>query len=159
MHILGIVFLLIVANASPLLVGNLLGQRADWRVDGGKTLGDGRPLFGATKTWRGLFSSLLLTGLAAWLLGFGCLVGLTVGAAAMAGDLLSSFIKRRLGMRSSAKALGLDQLPEALLPALLLHFLFDFSWTVVLVAAVLFAIVDIAASPLLFRLGWRRQPH
>lgn len=159
MHILGIVFLLIVANGSPLLVGNLLGRFAGWRIDSGKTLADGRPLFGATKTWRGLFSSLLLTGLAAWLLGLGWLLGLVVAAAAMAGDLFSSFVKRRLGIRSSAKALGLDQLPEALLPALILFLLFDFSWTVVLIAAAIFAIVDIAASPLLFRLGWRRQPH
>lgn len=159
MQTLAIVFLLLVANASPLLVGNLLGQFAAWRVDAGKTLSDGKPLFGVTKTWRGILSSLLFTGLAAYLLGFGWLVGLSVAVAAMAGDLLSSFIKRRLGMNSSAKALGLDQLPEALLPALLLQFVFAYSWTVVLIAAAIFAIVDVAASPLLFRLGWRRQSH
>lgn len=159
MHILGLAFLLVVANASPLLVGNLLGRFAGWRIDSGKTLADGRPLFGATKTWRGLFSSLLFTGLAAWLLGHGWPLGLVVAAAAMTGDLLSSFIKRRVGMASSAKAIGLDQLPEALIPALFLRLLFDFSWTVVIVAAAIFAIVDVAASPLLFKLGWRRQPH
>jgi CDP-2,3-bis-(O-geranylgeranyl)-sn-glycerol synthase len=36
----------------------------------------------------------------------------------MAGDALSSFVKRRLGRRSGAEAPLVDQLPEALLPLL-----------------------------------------
>lgn len=159
MQIIGIAFLLVVANGSPLLAGNFLGRTADWRIDAGKVLSDGRPVFGASKTWRGLLASLLVTPLAAWLLGFGWLVGLTVALGAMAGDLFSSFTKRRMGMGSSAKAVGLDQVPEALIPALLLHVLFFYSWMVVLVAAGLFVIADVMVSPLLFRLGLRRVPH
>jgi hypothetical protein len=36
----------------------------------------------------------------------------------MAGDLLSSFVKRRLNLPPSSRATGLDQIPESLLPAL-----------------------------------------
>jgi CDP-archaeol synthase len=41
-----------------------------------------------------------------------------VAATAMAGDLLSSFVKRRFGLAPSSKATGLDQIPEALFPLL-----------------------------------------
>jgi hypothetical protein len=37
---------------------------------------------------------------------------------AMLGDLFSGFVKRRLGMGPSDKALGLDYVPESLLPLL-----------------------------------------
>jgi hypothetical protein len=37
---------------------------------------------------------------------------------AMIGDLFSSFLKRRLRMPPGSVAIGLDQIPEALLPAL-----------------------------------------
>src|SRR5690606_6647640 len=120
---------------------NLLGQRANWRIDGGVTLADGRALFGATKTWRGLVGSMLATTSLAVLLGLGWRVGLLVAAGAMLGDLLSSFSKRRLGFASSARAPGLDQLPEALLPALGLFYFFSFPWWVLLIATLLFVAV------------------
>ncbi|MEX1033357.1 MAG: CDP-archaeol synthase [Cellvibrionaceae bacterium] len=154
-----IALLLIVANGSPLLVGNLLGRIADRPIDADLCFVDGQPLLGATKTWRGLLSSLLLTSLCAWLLGLGWLAGLVVAGGAMLGDLISSFIKRRLGMASSTKAIGLDQLPEALIPALLVHFFFHYSWSTVIIATGVFVIADMLVSPLLFRWGLRREPH
>jgi hypothetical protein len=36
----------------------------------------------------------------------------------MAGDLFSSYVKRRLNLRPSSQAVGLDQVPESLLPLL-----------------------------------------
>ena len=39
--------------------------------------------------------------------------GLAFSALSMAGDLLSSFIKRRRGLPSGARSTALDQLPEA----------------------------------------------
>ena len=36
----------------------------------------------------------------------------------MAGDLFSSFVKRRLNLRPSSQAFGLDQVPESLFPLL-----------------------------------------
>jgi hypothetical protein len=159
MLILAVTFLLIVANGAPVPAGKLLGKTASWRIDGGITLRDGRPLFGTSKTWRGLFASLLLTALIAALLGLGWQVGALVATGAMLGDLLSSFCKRRMGLGSSARAIGLDQIPEALIPAWLLNQVFGYGWTVLLPAAVLFVMVDISLSPVLYRLGLRRVPH
>ena len=44
-------------------------------------------------------------------------LGALVAASAMAGDCLSSFIKRRFGLEPSRMTLGLDQVPESLFPA------------------------------------------
>lgn len=157
--VIDIALLLIVANGSPLFVANLLGRRAAWPIDAGRQWVDGHRLLGATKTWRGLIASLLLTEMSAWLLGLQWLMGLAVAGGAMAGDLGSSFIKRRLGLPSSARAVGLDHLPESLLPALLLNWLYGYSWPALLGAAGLFVLADVLLSPLLFRWGLRRVPH
>jgi len=44
-------------------------------------------------------------------------LGALAAASAMAGDCLSSFIKRRFGLEPSSMTLGLDQVPESLFPA------------------------------------------
>ena len=85
--------------------------------------------------------------------------GLLFGLLGLGGDLLSSFIKRRMGLESSARAVGLDQIPEALLPMLLAMWWLPVSLWVVLVVVVVFTLSNIYGSPLLYRLGIRRQPH
>ena len=77
----------------------------------------------------------------------------------MTGDIISSFIKRRAGLASSARALGLDQIPEALLPMLLAWLWLDLGWLIVAVVVVLFTVSNILLSPILYRLGIRHQPH
>jgi CDP-2,3-bis-(O-geranylgeranyl)-sn-glycerol synthase len=91
--------------------------------------------------------------------GLGFVFGLLFGLLALAGDMLSSFIKRRLELASSARAVGLDQIPEALLPMLLAIWWLSVSPWVALVVVVLFTLSNIFGSPLLYRLGIRRRPH
>ena len=45
-------------------------------------------------------------------------VGILTTTCAMAGDLFSSFVKRRLHLASSSMAIGLDHIPEFLFPLL-----------------------------------------
>lgn len=85
-------------------------------LDGNIKFVDGRPLFGASKTVRGIVASILVTSACAPLLGLELGIGLLVAITAMAGDLLSSFLKRRLGMPPSSRAVGLEQVPESLFP-------------------------------------------
>ena len=113
---LKLLILLSVANIAPVLARYLLGERWGWAIDHGLTLRDGRPVFGASKTWRGLVAALLLTAVVSLLLGLPLGFGLLFAATSMLGDLLSSFTKRRLGKASSTRFLALDQIPEALLP-------------------------------------------
>jgi CDP-2,3-bis-(O-geranylgeranyl)-sn-glycerol synthase len=110
--IVELLFLILVANGTPVLVSYLFHHRASLPVDFGLMLADKKPCFGANKTWRGLLSSMLVTTLLTKLLGFDYLIGLQVASLAMAGDLFSSFIKRRLGQKPGTRFLFLDQVPE-----------------------------------------------
>jgi CDP-2,3-bis-(O-geranylgeranyl)-sn-glycerol synthase len=118
--VIELLLLLTVANATPVVLGFLLGRRLAWPLDGGRNFTDGRRLFGASKTVRGILASILLTALLAPLLGVDRSSGALVGLLAMIGDVTSSFIKRRLGYTSGCSSPLLDLLPETCLPLLVL---------------------------------------
>ena len=107
-------------NLLPPLASLALGDRLAKPLDHGTTWFDGRPLFGPHKTIRGILTSLIGSTLAFPLLGVSWQTAMAAGALLMAGDLLSSFIKRRLHLASGESVFGLDQIFEALLPALYL---------------------------------------
>jgi len=73
---------------------------------------------GRSKTIRGILLSALVTTASAPLIGLDLSVGAIAAAAAMLGDLCSSFVKRRSKFPPSSQTLGLDQLPESLFPLL-----------------------------------------
>ncbi|MEE8056817.1 MAG: CDP-archaeol synthase [Pseudomonadales bacterium] len=156
---LKLLLLVIAANSAPVIACKLLAKRCSATVDGGLLLADGHPLFGASKTWRGLISALLLTGFVAFLVELPLLFGLLFAVVAMAGDLLSSFIKRRLGRAVSTRAMGLDQIPESLLPLLLGSGMLGYHWSQALAIALAFTVIELSVSPLLFRLGLRKRPY
>ena len=110
MHLLQIAQLLVLmtlANGTPIVAKKVFDPRFSLPLDAGTTFFDGRPLFGKSKTVRGILFSILLTTAGAPILGFDLAIGARVAIAAMAGDLLSSFLKRRLNLPSSSQALGL----------------------------------------------------
>ncbi|GGY74023.1 CDP-archaeol synthase [Marinobacter zhanjiangensis] len=151
--------LLILANGLPVVAARLLHHRFDLPVDGGRRWRDGRPLLGASKTWRGLLAGLLGCALCAPLLGLSAAFGAVYGALALAGDLLSSFIKRRLGLEASARASGLDQLPESALPVAFAWLWLDLPAWQAIGVVLLFVTGNVLSSPLLYRLGIRKRPH
>ncbi len=151
--------MLLAANGAPVLAWRLLGERFAAPVDAGRTLGDGRPLLGRSKTWRGLLASLVATPPVAMLLGLDWQTGLLVAAGAMTGDLLSSFFKRRLGIEPSGQALGLDQVPESLLPALLTAPRLHTGPTDWLLVVALFTLGELLLSRILYRLHLRKRPY
>lgn len=108
--------IIMVANSAPVVASWLLGPRLAWPLDFGLKLHDGARLLGAHKTWRGLVIAALAAAGASTLIGLPAAVGAVAGAAAMLGDALSSFVKRRLKHRPGAWLPGLDQGPEAALP-------------------------------------------
>lgn len=154
-----LILLLLMANAAPVLAQNVLGDRWARAVDGNVHLADGRPLLGKSKTWRGLLAALLSCALLGPALGFGLGFSLMFAAASMLGDMLSSFSKRRLGLAASARATGLDQIPESLLPMLLGMAWLDYGFGTVLLSVLVFSLLDVWLSPWLHRLGLRRRPY
>ena len=157
--VVDVLLLLLAANGAPVLLARVLGRRWAWPVDGGLLLWDGRPLFGVSKTWRGLAIGVAMTTLAGVLLGYGAGFGLLFGAASLAGDLCSSFIKRRMGIRSSGKALGIDQIPEALLPLLACRGTLGLDWVSMAALVALFLVGSLLLSRAMFRFGIKQQPY
>lgn len=157
--ILRALILLTLANGAPVIAKKLFAGRFAWPLDGGLRLADGRPLFGTSKTVRGLLLALLATALGAELLGLGWPTGVLVWLLAMAGDLASSFVKRRLGRASSSRALGLDQLPESLLPLWLCMDRLGLELADLAAAAILFFAGELLLSRLLFMAHIRDEPY
>ena len=154
-----LLLLLLAANGAPVLLARLLGDRWAWPVDSGVLLRDGRPLFGRSKTWRGIVVGVAATAVVALLFGHGIAFGILFGAASLAGDLLSSFVKRRLGIQSSGKAVGLDQVPEALLPLLVCRGELGIGWPAVAVLVALFFFGSLLLSRAMYRFGIKKRPY
>lgn len=158
-EILEILILLLVANGAPVFVSYLFSHKRSLAVDFGFKLKDQRYLFGETKTWRGVFSSIIFTVLVSELIGLGFKIGLTVAVLAMTGDLFSSFVKRRLNKKSSSKALLLDQVPESLFPTMIIMLMLSLSLIQVMVIVTVFIIMELTLSYLLFKMGIRKRPY
>ena len=146
------------ANTAPLLTKKLFGARFAWPLDGDAHWFDGRPVFGHSKTVRGIAVGIAAPALLAWLLGHPAWQGAAIGATAMAGDLMSSFCKRRMKLAPSSQALGLDQIPEALLPALVARGWFGLSLLDVALVVLAFFCLELLLSKLLYRFNLRDQP-
>lgn len=151
--------MLVLANGSPVVVARLLHQTGNRPVDGGRVWRDGRPVLGPSKTWRGLVAGTVSCLLFSAWVGLGWLFGALFGLLALLGDLVSSFVKRRMGLKSSARALWLDQLPEALLPMAMAWLWLSLPLWEAVAVALLFALSNMLFSPVLYRLGIRKQPH
>jgi len=153
-----IVTLTTIANGTPVLAQRLFGKLGSQPLDNGLLWFDSRPLFGHSKTIRGVFIAVLTTSAASPLLGLHWTVGLTAALAAMSGDLLSSFVKRRLGLSISSRAIGLDQIPESLLPALACTSSLQLTLLDVIAATAIFFIGEIALSKILYKMRIRARP-
>lgn len=154
-----VLVLLTVANGSPVVAKRIFGMRFSRPLDGGALFVDNRALLGRSKTIRGLIASLVVTALAARLTGLSWTTGVIFSAAAMAGDLLSSFVKRRMGKPSSAMALGLDQIPESLLPALFASRVFALTMVDVAAITLLFFAGELLVSRILYAINLRDEPY
>jgi len=153
-----LLLMLLIANGSPLVARALFGDHLARPIDGGLRFAE-QPLFGPSKTWRGLLTAVLVATLSAPILGFDWHIGAIVGALAMLGDLLSSFVKRRLGLRSGARAIGLDHLPESLLPLLACVPLLGLTLGHALGISLTFMLVDLLLSRALYAIGIGDHPH
>jgi hypothetical protein len=150
---------LAVANGAPVIGKKLFGNTLAASVDGGTTFADGRPLFGPSKTLRGIAISLLMTPLGALLIGLDWKVGALTAICAMTGDLFSSFLKRRAGLPPSSMAIGLDQIPESLFPLVACRLLLPIAALDIAVAVAVFLVGELILSRLLFMLHIRDRPY
>jgi len=92
-----------IANATPVLLGG--GPP----IDGGRTWVDDQPLFGDHKTVRGTFSGIIV-GIAVGILQMQPLRGVLLSVGAIGGDIVISFIKRRIKLKPGAMFPIADQM-------------------------------------------------
>jgi len=154
-----LLLLIVTANGTPILLDDLLGRRWSWPLDGGLRFTDGRPLLGRSATVRGLAGAIAATTGLGLMLGFSVQTGALIGLLAMVGDALSSFVKRRFGLEPGKQALGLDQIPESLLPLLAVKANRGLDWGDLGLLVLIFMLFSLGASRLLFRLKLRKRPY
>jgi CDP-2,3-bis-(O-geranylgeranyl)-sn-glycerol synthase len=107
------------ANAAPVIFGG--GKPMDF----GKTFFDGKPLLGAHKTWRGFFAGLVvgtLVGVAQTIIyeqvlfeystqfQYPMILGFVLSLGALTGDIVESFVKRRLNRSPGSHLPVADQI-------------------------------------------------
>jgi len=157
--IVNVLLLLSIANGMPVLARNIFRARFSWPVDFGIIFYDQHPLFGYSKTWRGVVISVFTTSLLASLFGLSIYNGALFGILVMTGDLSASFIKRRLGYSESSRFRIIDVIPESLLPVLVLQKQLGLTMLDGIISIALFFILEVVLSLLLYRLHIRKRPY
>jgi len=110
------------ANGAPVIFG---GGPA---IDGGRKLSDGKPVFGSHKTYRGFIFGIAIGTLVGWAQEFlapnvglpkgSLILGFALSLGALLGDLMGSFIKRRLDLKPGASLPISDQIDFVLMALL-----------------------------------------
>jgi CDP-2,3-bis-(O-geranylgeranyl)-sn-glycerol synthase len=151
--------LLAVANGTPVFATRFAGQYLSFPIDFGIRAPDGHPLLGKSKTVRGLILAIVATAACGVLLGLGWRLGALVGGTSMAGDLLSSFVKRRLHRPVHSRATGLDQIPESLLPLLACRQALSLTLPSIVTVIVAFVLGEMLVSRVLYAWHIRDRPY
>jgi CDP-2,3-bis-(O-geranylgeranyl)-sn-glycerol synthase len=159
LHILQLLVLMGLANGAPIVAKKIFGARFAHSLDRGIIFFDGQPLFGRSKTIRGILASILITSASAPLIGLDLTTGAIVASAATAGDLFSSFVKRRLNFPPSSQAFGLDQVPESLFPMLACRYVLSLTIPDIALGVGVFFIGELILSRLLYQVHVRDEPY
>ena len=158
-----------VANGSPVVGVRIIGRRTP--LDRGAKAWDGRRVLGDGKTVEGLIIGITIGTLAGLILYLCGNVGSyravlepsLLASGAMLGDLVGSFIKRRIGLRRGQPAPGLDQLGFLVAALALSSIAYGFpSWmdalTLMLLLAVT-ALLHLGTNYLAYLLGLKAEPY
>ena len=131
-----------VCHVLEFIARKLLSSRFDTPLDGNLVLWDGQRLLGSSKTIRGVIAATLTTTAIFMILDMPVLTGFFFGLSAMLGDSLSSFVKRRARLNPGDSVPWLDQIPEALLPVLLVRASLELDWFQVVVVVIGFTLAN-----------------
>ncbi|MEM0463315.1 MAG: CDP-2,3-bis-(O-geranylgeranyl)-sn-glycerol synthase [Pyrobaculum sp.] len=149
-----------VANGSA-----VLASRLKWRhpVDFGRNFVDGRRLFGDGKTYEGLAIGVFLGTVVGYLPNLlhttlTLLDALILSVAALLGDLLGAFIKRRLCMPRGHPAFPLDQLDFILMAMLVRSLYADVPVEYIIAASVVTPIIHRVTNIVAYILRLKKEP-
>jgi len=151
------------ANAIPVFVSGL------GRVDWGKTFIDGKPFLGSHKTNGGVIAAVLAGGLAgiaaplffpeifynSGMKGYTYGIGFLLGFAAILGDAIGSFTKRRIKIKPGKPFPIVDQVGFVVAAFLLAAIFIDFpiQWPLYVIPFTLLA--HLSANFIAYLMGWK----
>ena len=142
------------ANAAPLVLGG------GATLDGGRSLADGRPIFGPHKTVRGVIAGIFvgtLIGLAESVVDSRlAIAGFMIALGAILGDLLGAFMKRRLNVEPGKAFPILDQLDFILGSVVLGYAFFQVGLISILLVVVVTPPIHLATNYGAYRLGIKK---
>jgi len=111
-----------VANATPVLISKFVKKLHP--MDFGIKLPDGNRILGEGKTLEGFFAGIISGSLVGLMINYPNLKpSLILALGAMVGDVLGSFVKRRLGLKRGSPLPPLDQLDFLAGSLILYHYL------------------------------------
>jgi len=145
------------ANAIPVLTGG--GTSMDF----GRTLPDGKRVFGNNKTFRGFFAGLAvgtMAGLAeSYYLNYNVLFGFAISLGALLGDLAGAFLKRRLGIPPGGLLPVVDQV-DFILGSILFSFLLPMSrsWELFVTVLIMTPPIHLITNFSAYKLKLKKNP-
>lgn len=155
-EVLGLLIPIYLTNALPVLV------KGRTPIDGGRLFFDDQPLFGPSKTVEGAAVGIIGGALAAvvahFTLSFPFTVGLIAAWGAVLGDLLSSFVKRRLHLPSGKPAPLLDAISFLLVPLLLTYPLYIPQGVTIAVALAITPLSHLVSNGVAYLIGVKPVP-
>ena len=85
-ELLQLLFIIIIANGAPILARMLLNNQLNTAVDFGAKMADGNPIFGTSKTWRGIFATLLISPIAVLTFDYTAEIVILIAIGTISGD-------------------------------------------------------------------------
>ncbi|HII61082.1 CDP-2,3-bis-(O-geranylgeranyl)-sn-glycerol synthase [Pyrococcus horikoshii] len=151
------------ANSSPVVLGG------GTPIDFGKKWRDGRRILGDGKTWRGFFGGLIvgtIIGIVQYFLlpeyygslGIAIELAFLLSLGTLVGDLIGSFIKRRLNMPRGYPAVGLDQWGFLIAALCFAYPVKTIPTGEVLFLLVITPLIHWGANIFAYKMGWKKVP-
>ena len=144
------------ANAIPVIFGS--GKPVDF----GKSFLDGRPIFGKNKTLKGLFLGMLsgtVVGLVeSFLFAYSIFFGFLLASGALFGDLMGSFLKRRMGLPPGTLLPVVDQLGFVIGAIVFSYPLEMLSWKIVLLVFTITFPLHLLTNFIAYKMGFKTNP-
>lgn len=150
-----------VANGAPVIVAKLVPRKHP--IDFGLNFIDGRRLFGDSKSIEGFIFGFGAGLAAGYLLSLKGMLSVEEGVAlsfgTMLGDLVGSFIKRRLGLEAGAPAPLLDQLSFLITALALYGLLFGFPEShIIFILLLITPPLHLATNVIAYKLKLKNKP-
>jgi len=145
-----------IANAVPPILTRFLGPGRP--IDGGRQW-RGRPIFGAHKTWQGLIGGTAAGCITFFVqrtvdhLDLPLLIGVLMPLGALCGDLVKSFLKRRMAIEPGRSWFPLDQLDYVLGALVATAPLMLLPWRIVASTVIVYFTLHLLVSAIGFALG------